>query len=115
MIKRECIEPFAQDVSCKLLHLRASGDFLARKDDEWYIKRDEIDDFATWAFGPNGLPELVVLAYGDFTFRDMCEKENFLYCRNVPRGIGTLLPKQNLGFYICTTPNKHEIIGNEGL
>jgi hypothetical protein len=82
MIKRKCLEPYADNVSCRLLHLRASGDFLTRKDNEWYIKRDEIDDFADWAFGPNGLPELLVLAYGDLAFRDMYEEENVLFCRN---------------------------------
>jgi hypothetical protein len=82
MIKRTCLEPYAKDVSCRLLHLRAAGDFLTRKDYEWYVDRDEIDSFADWAFGPGGFPELLVLAYGDFAFRDIHKSDNVLYCRN---------------------------------
>ena len=48
----------------------------------WHIQHDEVEDFADWAFGPDGLPELLVLAYGDFAFRDKFKKENALYCRN---------------------------------
>src|SRR5271169_4569692 len=82
VIKRECLEPYSKDVSCRLLHLRAAGDFLTRKDYEGYVERDEIDEFADWVFGPGGVPELLVLAYGDFAFYDMHEHDNVLYCRN---------------------------------
>ena len=33
-----------------------------------YVGRDEVESFAEWAFGPDGLPELRVFAYGDFAF-----------------------------------------------
>jgi len=63
-----------------MLHLRASGDVLARKDSENHVERNEIDEFANWVFGPGGLPRLQVFAYGDFTFPN--EGTSVLYCRN---------------------------------
>ncbi|KIW41284.1 uncharacterized protein PV06_06856 [Exophiala oligosperma] len=79
---RKCLQPHAKDVSCRLLHLRAAGDSLTRRDHEFYVNREEIDSFADWVFGPNGFSELLVLAYGDFAFPDIHEDKNVLYCRN---------------------------------
>jgi hypothetical protein len=39
-----------------------------------------VDEFACWAFGPNGLPDLEVLAYGDFSFQG--RQPNVLLCRS---------------------------------
>jgi len=40
----------------------------------------ELLKFADWAFGPEGLPELDILAYGDFSHRD--RQPNILMCRS---------------------------------
>lgn len=82
VIKQDCLAPYSKDVSCRLLHLRAAGDSLAKLDYEGHVERDEIDEFADWVFGPDGIPELLVLAYGDFAFREIHEHHNVLYCRN---------------------------------
>lgn len=79
--KRENLEPYAQDVACKLLHLRASEDSLKREDSEFYVHRREVDNFAEWAFGPQGLQQLLVFAYGDFAFARSCQSYNVFYCR----------------------------------
>jgi hypothetical protein len=34
----------------------------------------EVLDFADWAFGPNGLPKLEVLAFGDFSYQERHQK-----------------------------------------
>ena len=47
-------------------------------------------DLATWAFGSKGLPQLQVLAYGDFTSDGYYDKYNKLFCREsnpVPDGL----------------------------
>lgn len=46
----------------------------------------EVDRFATWIFGPKGMKNLRVLAYGDFTFQK--DGKQILYCRNEEAGIG---------------------------
>jgi len=38
--------------------------------------------FAQWAFGPTGLPDLKVLAYGDFSFKGRYAWQNWLFCRS---------------------------------
>jgi hypothetical protein len=40
----------------------------------------ELLEFADWAFGPEGLPELDILAYGGFSHRD--RQPNILMCRS---------------------------------
>ena len=37
---------------------------------------------AKWAFGPNGLPNLRILTWGDFGFFGRWDAVNPLYCRN---------------------------------
>ena len=39
---------------------------------------------AHWIFGPWGLPELQILAYGDFSYHGRYEKHNLLLCRSSP-------------------------------
>ena len=43
----------------------------------------ELLDFALWAFGANGLPQLRVLAFGDISHGDLgCDPDkNMLFCR----------------------------------
>ncbi|KAF2669618.1 hypothetical protein BT63DRAFT_479411 [Microthyrium microscopicum] len=39
-------------------------------------------EFANWAFGPNGIPSLQILAYGDFSFDGRYNGKNLLLCRH---------------------------------
>ncbi|KAI9674936.1 MAG: hypothetical protein M1822_008998 [Bathelium mastoideum] len=66
-----------QSFSLTLLHIRPRGWMNLETDGEDRNFRFESDfsehlplvkGFANWAFGPNGLPDLRILAYGDFTF-----------------------------------------------
>ena len=48
--------------------------------DEKYC--DELDTFADWIFGPDGVPGLLILAYGDFAARSILGCLSRFYCRN---------------------------------
>ena len=41
-------------------------------------------DFADWAFGADGLPNLKILAYGKFPCSPNCEVQALVLCRNTP-------------------------------
>ena len=43
---------------------------------------EEISDFAQWAFSADGLPNLQVLAWGDFSYGGRYSKFNLLLCRS---------------------------------
>lgn len=74
----------------KLLHLRVTGwvtswiavleDDVERADDWFSDGLPPLRRFADWAFGPDGLPALEALAYGDFTFKG--RQPNILLCRS---------------------------------
>ena len=51
------------------------------------IPRDELA-FAHWAFGPDGLTTLQVLALGDFSFRGRFADDQVLFCRQEQRNSG---------------------------
>jgi hypothetical protein len=42
----------------------------------------KLREFATWAFGPDGLPTLEVLAFSDFSYDGRFEFRNKLFCRH---------------------------------
>jgi hypothetical protein len=42
----------------------------------------EVLNFAEWAFSPDGLPDLKILAYGDFSNEGRWAKYNMLLCRD---------------------------------
>lgn len=50
-------------------------------DEGFSIGLQEVDNFAQWAFGPDGLPALEILAYGDFSFQG--RRPNILFCRSL--------------------------------
>lgn len=89
-------------MSCKLLHLRASEYCLKREDSETYVKREEVNKFADWVFGPNGFPQLLVFAYGDFAFSKSCRDYNVLYCRNDSVG----MKESDSAYKVLTHANK---------
>jgi hypothetical protein len=43
---------------------------------------DDIFEFAMWAFSNDGLPNLAVLAWGDFSYEGRYSKFNALLCRS---------------------------------
>ena len=73
----------------KVLHIRPRGWMVFgsvresdnyRNDEEYMEALPAVRDFASWAFGPSGLPDLEVLAYGDFSFQG--RQPNILLCRS---------------------------------
>jgi hypothetical protein len=73
----------------RLLHIRVTGwvnlqsirDNVTERDDLQFSQTmPELLEFADWAFGPEGLPKLDILAYGDFSYRD--RQPNILMCRS---------------------------------
>ncbi|XRM42967.1 hypothetical protein ABZX51_006177 [Aspergillus tubingensis] len=72
--------------SCKLLHIRATGTamvnmhFLTYCDPLYHPFG--IYKFAEWAFSADGLPDLTVLAWGDFSHEGHFSQYNRLYCRS---------------------------------
>jgi len=69
-------------MNCKMLHLRASWDELGKTTGEFYVTKEELYTFAEWAFSPNGIASLEVIAYGDFAFP---REKNALLCRTIHR------------------------------
>jgi hypothetical protein len=73
----------------RLLHVRAFG-WLAfegyreglddKSDTKFSAALSEIHELASWAFGPEGLPSLQVLAYGDFSYRG--RRPSLVLCRS---------------------------------
>ena len=77
-------------MNCRMLHLRTSGGELERTSKEFYVTRGELHTFAEWAFGPDGMRELDVIAYGDFSFPELHRDDNALLCRgNTANGSAT--------------------------
>lgn len=46
-----------------------------------YSRATELCNFADWAFGPDGIPNLKLLAYGDFTCEDPHSQQQVILCR----------------------------------
>lgn len=58
--------------------------------------RDKFRRFAEWAFGPQGLASLEVIAYGDFAYDGRAGTRNLLLCRSTKgRGNFQLLTEYN--------------------
>ncbi|QSS64918.1 hypothetical protein I7I51_01993 [Histoplasma capsulatum] len=103
MLPRELLGHFRRMSTrpvCKLLHLRTSGivlDGLVGFEEEapasdvfgttvlgrrpFQTSEDEYN-FAEWAFSTDGLPNLQILALGDFSFEGRYSKYNVLLCRS---------------------------------
>lgn len=73
----------------RLLHVRVTGwvtmssvqeDTVERGDEDFLHALPAVRRFAIWAFGPDGLPALEILAYGDFSFQG--RQPNILLCRS---------------------------------
>ena len=55
--------------------------YTYRNDLEFRNALPAVETFAHWAFGRDGLPDLDLLAYGDFACDD--RQPNILFCRSV--------------------------------
>lgn len=96
------LESHAAKQTLKLLHIRRSGaeisPFFRHNISKWiihgiaepfrpedYLEQDFRDhallEFARWAFGPKGLPNLRVLAFGDFSYDGRYKGKNVLLRR----------------------------------
>jgi hypothetical protein len=61
-------------------HIRPSSD-SKKFDNERSTEAMDLRNFATWAFGPQGLPRLQVLAHSDFLYGNRYAQQNTLLCR----------------------------------
>ena len=70
-------------MKCKVLHLRLSGSSLGGCGlyDNRHSAKCDLQEFAEWAFGPQGFPELKLLAYGGFSQQGLYEEHNRLHLR----------------------------------
>lgn len=73
----------------QLLHVRSLGWLAFRGYREGFHDESEelfsatlpdVHQFASWAFGPNGLPSLQVLCYGDFSYQG--RRPYITFCRS---------------------------------
>ncbi|MCJ1395105.1 hypothetical protein MMC18_007986 [Xylographa bjoerkii] len=103
------LEPIAPTLKWKLLHVRwtaasrpnwcdwagndttseplarhavAGGSYASWRPMSQYVPGD-LHTFATWAFGPAGLPKLQILASGDFSHKGRFDERNVLLCRRL--------------------------------
>ena len=92
------LEPRPQ---CRLLHIRSSRkneqkisttrlesygeaapDSPLPRPGNRFLPLRELLEFAQWAFGSDGLPNLQIIAYGDFSHNGRYTKHTELFCRN---------------------------------
>jgi hypothetical protein len=73
----------------QLLHVRALGwlgfkgyreGFHDESEEEFSAALPDIHQFTSWAFGPDGLPSLQVLCYGDFSYQG--RRPYISFCRS---------------------------------
>jgi hypothetical protein len=91
----------------RLLHVRAFGwlgfkgfheGFHDESEEKFSVALPDIHKFASWAFGPDGLPSLQVLCYGDFSYQGrrpyvtFCRSKS-LDCRNGYESISRISDK----------------------
>lgn len=99
--QRKRLELLDSRSAIKLLHVRVSGadtygaydesvsevSSMARRQ-KMSLDRDRaqrvpgLSAFASWAFGPDGLPNLRVLAYGDFSYHGRYIEDTFVFGRD---------------------------------
>ncbi|KAF2121048.1 hypothetical protein BDV96DRAFT_595428 [Lophiotrema nucula] len=51
----------------------------------WTLERD-VNEFVEWAFGPEGIPSLRIIACGDFSYDGRYEDSRILLCRSETQG-----------------------------
>jgi hypothetical protein len=112
-VKQSFVSPFASKATLQVLHMRQSGPDLRRysswaksaEEDDTDCDYSDIDlpavergvfpqlgasfvKFAQWAFGPEGILSLRLLAYGDFSYNGRFGVATLLLCRReVPEAL----------------------------
>jgi hypothetical protein len=86
LLKKSILAPFTTQ-TLKVLHIRKSSvdmeeDDLGADPDPDIMTLAEFWEFANWAFGPDGLPTLKLLAFGDFSYKGRFHVHNKLLCRH---------------------------------
>ncbi|KAL9091325.1 MAG: hypothetical protein Q9165_004959 [Trypethelium subeluteriae] len=88
MSKSAALAQFDPRPRCKLIHIRVTGWVPSRwmrhvegrtSDEKFSAALPEALTFARWAFGHDGLPDLQIIAFGDFALQG--RRPNILLCR----------------------------------
>ncbi len=107
-VLRIVLEPYASQLTLKLLHVRRAAVELPHDllyNIEKWVERGINEDnahsrrsfsrereynmciglfgLAQWAFGPDGISQLQVLAFGDFSYDGRFPKQSILFCRQL--------------------------------
>ena len=107
-VLRTVLEPYVSQLTFKLLHVRRTAKELrynllecvkewielgieeensyfmeSFSEEEEYNMCMGLFDLVHWAFGPDGLPDLQVLAFGDFSHDGRFPNQEILFCRQV--------------------------------
>ncbi|KAL4909753.1 hypothetical protein BDW74DRAFT_173248 [Aspergillus multicolor] len=73
----------------------SDSSYALRYGEDFQSSPEDMNNFAKWAFSAEGLPNLQVLAYGDFSYAGRYDKFNLLLCRcNSGEGYQPLTPSQ---------------------
>ncbi|KAL5335935.1 hypothetical protein BJX70DRAFT_373963 [Aspergillus crustosus] len=74
---------------CRLLHVRNSAASMhVEEDSQWLpgmrteAEKEEDETFLEWNLGPDGLPNLDIVAFGDFFYVSTEGESTALYCRD---------------------------------
>ena len=79
-----------------------------------------LSTFAAWAFSPHGLPNLQVLAYGDFSYEGRYVEDTFIFARDgFVRSSPNLTfwaaaPKTEVGFSLLGKEERNEVVARYG-
>jgi hypothetical protein len=87
MLLKSILAPFTTTGTLKILYIRKSSvdmeDPTRTSDmdsDDDSMADDDLEEFANCAFGPDGLPTLKLLAFGDFSYDGRFHASNKLLC-----------------------------------
>ena len=76
--------------------------------------------FASWAFSPEGLPNLQVLAYGDFSYEGRYVEDTFIFARDGfvrpsrKTTVWAAAPKTEGGFSLLGKEERNEVMARYG-
>ena len=77
-----------------------------------------LSDLASWAFGPDGLLNLQVLAYGDFAYQGRYVEDTFVFGRNRPgkssRGFTRSSSKSDYGYTLLQRDERDDVMARYG-
>lgn len=77
-----------------------------------------LSDLASWAFGPDGLLNLQVLAYGDFSYQGRYIEDTFVFGRNrsgkYPRGSTQSSNNSDFGYSLLQKNERNDVMALYG-